>query len=165
MTNLYELICESKSLLSKLEENGGELTSELEAALIVHLGQVTQKVDNYALLMERVELDAQYLRQKAAAIESKARSLENLHKRLKDLVKQAMLQFDQNTLEGEHSKFVLVRSNPKLEINEELLPPRWLMEKISLVPDKEMIKEELAQGKTIPGARLLTSFALRKSEK
>ena len=55
--NIYEISQTLLDIHNELEENGGELTEELEKALTITQADFKQKVRDYASVIKQVNLD------------------------------------------------------------------------------------------------------------
>ena len=160
--SLGDLVTGFSSILERIAEAGGELTPELEA-LFDQVGQEIQvKTDSYAFVMDRLEAEAAFWKQRAEQFGKVAKSCTSLRERLKDGIKAAMLQLGRDGIEGTDFRFALTTQGKKLVLDEVLLSDAWKMQVVEIVPDKERITQALQGGKEVPGARFEEVKALRK---
>lgn len=162
MSSLRSLVADHSDLIMDIIENEGELDEASEKALLDITGDIENKVDGYAVLVERIELEEKYFKAKSDEVLIIAKRLSNLKNNLKDNVKSAMLDMDVKKLVGDNMAFTLVRGKPSVEVDEERLPAKYLSETITYRADKKLIGDELKEGKEIDGARLIESYSLRK---
>lgn len=132
----------------------GEITPEVEQSLENTTRELLTKVDACAYVLERLEGDADYYRDKAKAFTQVARTFENMAKRLRERVKYSMLLMDARELCGVDVKFQVSRSGKKLVVDDEtLLAPEFWVERTVKEVDYELVKCALENGIDVPGAR------------
>lgn len=157
------LVMEMSEVLSKVIDNGGELTPELEALFDAAGVDLKTKTDSYAFFMDRLETEATFWKAKADDYAKVARSCKELRERLNDSIKGAMRMLETDEICGNDMRFKLARAAPKLVIEESKLPPSYLMQVVENVPDKTKIKADIEVGKEIPGVTQEDVYTLRKS--
>lgn len=160
--SLVAVAAEMGEILNQLAENGGELSEVLEQAFDLTGEQLVEKADKYALFMERLENEAEFWDAKAKSYQKVSRSCKSLKERLNNNIKVAMQLMETDEVQGTEVRFKLSRSNPKLVIEESIIPDAWKMQVVEVVPDKKRIGEALETGEQIPGAKYEASFSLRK---
>lgn len=160
-TPLYAIVAEFNSITQKLVESGGELTPELEAMFDFNQVTLQTKVDNYAIIDERLALESDYWKAKADEMRKIAKGFESARKTLRDRLKDAMKAMGTDDLRGQDKRFKLSASKPALVIDESRLPKEFTMVISSIVPDREKIQAAIADGFDVPGASLEPVTALR----
>lgn len=162
MKSLATITHEQAKLLYEIEANGGELTEAIEAAFAVNEQSLAEKVDNYVVLMQRLDSEIDYLEKVAVQFTDKARAYENLLDRLKNNVKQSMQSLGKKNLEGQYFGFTLASSTPKLVVQDESKIPNEfkIVETITRI-DNAKLKAAL-KVKPIEGAALQETYSLRK---
>jgi len=144
-----------------LEETQGEITPEIEQLMTISSSELVAKIDSYQYVLERLELEQQFAKEKAAKWAKVAKTFENTKQRIKENIKDAMKQMQTTELVGEESRFVLTKVKPSLNLFEEDLTDSYKMIVQTVVPDKEKIRADLELGVPVPGATLEQGFALR----
>jgi hypothetical protein len=163
MSALKDLVIQSTQLEELLIESNGELTPDLEEMLVVKDVQIPAKVDAYADVMLRMEMLADYYKQKADVFLRMSTAASAVIDRCKDNLKGAMLQLNEPEIRGFDIRFKLVASNPSVVIqNESQIPLEYIKQEIVEKIDKKKIAENLKAGKAVSGAVLEQSFSLRK---
>jgi hypothetical protein len=157
---LISLAQEAMQLSQAILEAGGELTPEVEAALTANTQALVTKLDGYVYIQDRLEMEAAHWKTRAEQCMSVSRTYSSARERLRESVKRVMIEMDQTDLRGSEHRFKLVKSKPRLVINEAEIPAEYQMQVTTMVPDKERIREDLEMGATIPGARFEESFRL-----
>lgn len=160
---LPALVAQANFITERLIENEGEVTPELDELLTIHTSQLAQKVDSYAVVMERLESEAEYWRKKSQDMAAKAKAMTNAQERIKDQLKAAMQILSLEQLAGEHFSFKLSKSRPKLSIDATALPADFKTQTIVYEPDKDKIADALNSGLDVPGAEYVPVYALRKT--
>lgn len=163
MATLYDLVIEANKVEEALFKSQGEISPEFENWIqeIDHMLEV--KADNYAHVLDRIESTIEQLKNNAQQYQHAAKSLENHHNRIKERIKSALIAMNRESIAGEKKTFSLASCSQRLLIDVAELDPAYLMEKRELVPDKERIKADLKEGKTIKGAHLEGGKSLRIS--
>lgn len=162
MSTLPEIVARANLLEQALVEAGGELSPEIESMLEEVGKDLAAKTDSYAFFMERLDVQAEHWKAKADAFAKVSKSCKNLKERLNDRIKEAMRELGTEEIVGSDMRFKLSKMAPKLVIEEALLPKEYLMAVTEYVPDKERIKEDLANKCEVTGAKMEEVFALRK---
>lgn len=158
---LSEIVARSTALTQLIIQADGELSPELEAALAEVDLALQEKVDGYHYLMERLEGEGEYFAKKADAYKRVAKAHSQLSDRIKDRIKGAMIAMEKTDVTGFDVRFRLSKATPRLALMESMLDPAYLLTVTTHVPDKERIKRDLLDGKTVGGASLEQGYSLR----
>lgn len=161
MTTLSEIVKETNALTQHILDNGGELSPELEEALLKVDLSMAVKIEGYAHLISRMEMEASYFSAKAQALSRIARSHERVVDRLWQRIKEAMIETERTELEGETVVYKLIKGKPKLIINENLLGSEYKDKVVIEEVNKDRVKEALDSGEMLDGARYEGGFTLR----
>jgi len=93
MNSLYNIAEEYLTLISELEENGGELTPELEEALKINANELERKCTNYHYIINMLKTNVEMADREIARIQNfKNTKLKNIEK-LEENLLQALLIF------------------------------------------------------------------------
>lgn len=160
--SLFQLALTASTVTQKILENEGELSKELEAIFDDTNTDLQVKVDSYAAIMDRLDVDADFFKAKADSYAKVAKSCKALKERLNNNIKAAMQLMETDEIHGEEMRFKLSRLAPKLVIDEVSLPQTWKMQVVEVVPDKDRIKKAVELGESIPGVSQEDSYSLRK---
>ena len=90
---LYDITLEQQQLLDELEENGGELTPELEAALALNAENFESKAGGYIEAIEMYRQKAEAAAERIRKMQQAKKTAENVEKRLKERLLFAMQAF------------------------------------------------------------------------
>jgi hypothetical protein len=158
--NLIALAAEVAALERALLESGGELPPDLEATFDLTTGNLRAKVDRYRSVIDAFEARAKYFADLKAQAKAAQETFETQVERLKGRLRHAMTSSGETELQGNDWRYVLAHGKEKLVIKDSL-PPEYLIEKVTLEPDKESIRTALEMGFAVPGAELVESTSLR----
>jgi hypothetical protein len=162
MASLKELVKRSNELEELLYESGGEITEAIEAQLAEMQEKLPTKIDNYAVVIERAEMQVEFLKSKIEALNSIRKGLESLSDRLKENLKDAAKQMNVPYLEGQEYKITVARSKPKVDVTDmSLLTDEYLEKVVTYKVNKEKISEALKNGEQVHGARLIEGYSIR----
>jgi hypothetical protein len=159
---LPALVAEMNEIVRQILESGGELTEVLETAFDGVGQELATKCDRYAFMIERLQSEETFWKEKAEAYSKVAKSCKTLRERLNDNIKFAMLSMETKEIAGDEMRFVLSKLAPKVVLNEEKIPDAWKMVVTERVPDKDRIKAALIDGMPVEGAALEPVYSLRK---
>lgn len=163
---------ESKSLLSIVDtatsierlllESGGELTSEVEAALEITETALPEKIDSYSLILDRFGSIEKFYKEKAEFYSRLSKQFGAAQDRLKDNLKLAMTKLGTDELVGFDVRFKLQNSNPSVVIeNDAAIDGKYKITETITKTDKKKLAEDLKAGFPVEGARLERGTSLR----
>ena len=172
---LYALTEQMARIEAQLEENGGEITPEIESLWEETKESLTQKADNYNALLVKLGSYSDNIDAEIKRLQALKKTADNSVKRIKEHIKDTMVQFGVDTIEGGLCKFSLANLN-SMEVDEvtilapfakkidklnSALPAYVTVEaKISKSALKEAVKE-LPDGIGIAGVNFVPNKSLR----
>lgn len=159
---LPEIVAQVSLITQQIVENGGELSVDLEAVFDNVGAELAVKCDGYAFILDKLENEADFWKQRADSYAKVSKSCKALRERLNDNIKFAMQQMKTDEILGGEMRFKLSKLPPKVVMNPELIPDAYKMVVTETVPDKERIRADLVAGKQVEGAGLEEVFSLRK---
>ena len=120
--NIYEISQALLDIYNELEENGGELTEELEKALTITQADFKQKVRNYASVIKQIDLDITGIDQEVKRLKAYKESKVKLKERLSAILANAIDMFGEHTKSGNAyvdlgDEKVSVRNTTKVEVD------------------------------------------------
>lgn len=160
MKSLFTIGSEYLEIFNQIEENGGEITPEIETALTISKSELEQKATNYVNFIK--ELDG-----KAFSIECEIKRLQALKKqndtfveKLKENIAKAMETFEIDEIKTDLIKINFRKSKSVIIEDVELLPNDCV--KIEKKPiSKTEIKKRIEAGEFITGATIVESKNLQ----
>lgn len=124
MANIYNIQQSLFSIFDELEENGGELTPELEKQLNITQEQFKSKIKDYSNIIKMLETDITAIKEEKARLSDLQKSKEKNIERLKKIMVEAIENFGDTTKAG--GKYVdygtgkvSVRNSQAIEVEED----------------------------------------------
>ena len=155
--NLYNIKNEYLAIAQELTE--GELTPELEQALIITEANLQEKAINYGYVIKNFESEVDIIETEIKRLNDLKKARVNAVEKLKNNISDAMQLF--GILEVKAPTFKMnFRKSESVEIYDGL-DPEFIVEKVSYQPDKIAIKNAIKEGKTVNGASIVTNFNLQ----
>lgn len=125
MANIYQISQELLSIFDELEENGGELTPELEGQLNITQEEFKDKIKSYSNVVKMLENDIIDIKTENARLNDLKKSKEKTIERLKKIIINAIELFGDTTKSG--SKYldygtgkVSIRNIKVVEVEEDV---------------------------------------------
>lgn len=159
--SLFHISDDYLQLAEILEDNGGELTEEIENQLTINKNELEVKGVNYAYVIKKMIYDAELCDKEIERLTKLKKSKTGTADRLKNSILNAMNIYGITKIEGETIKITLRSNTSSLLINDEkLIPRKFMVKKIEVQPDKKAIKEALGSGLKVKGVELKESKSL-----
>lgn len=126
MSNIFEIQEELKAVEQELEENGGELTEELEQKLVVTQETFKEKVRNYTNVIKMLENDTNLIKEEQARLKELCDRKNKTIDRLKSIIVNAIEQFGETKKSGVRylnygTGEISVKTTKAVVVDEELL--------------------------------------------
>lgn len=155
--NLYNIKSEYLAIAHELTE--GELTPELEQALIITQENLQEKAINYGYVIKNFESEVDIIEEEIKRLNALKKARQNAVDKLKNNISDAMQLF--GILEVKAPTFKMnFRKSESIEIFEGL-DNEFITEKVSYQPDKIAIKNAIKEGRQVNGAALVTNFNIQ----
>ena len=116
LKSLAVIISETAALEQALVDSQGEITPEIEAMLVVKDTHLPEKVDNYSMVIDRMNTIHAFYRAKAEMFTRMAKAADTVATRCESNLKLAMETLHTDEIMGNDIKYKLVRSNPSVII-------------------------------------------------
>jgi hypothetical protein len=163
--NLYEITQDQLSIISFLEENGGELTPEVQEALTITQDAFEKKAEAYSYLILKMEAESDMIAAEIKRLQGLKKSKDNSSERLRDALSVAMIAFGREDNKGikRFETPTLKLSTRKSEsvqiIDEKSISDSYMVMKKEV--SKTLIKEAINQGIHVEGAQLVTKQSVQ----
>lgn len=159
MKSLFQISTEARNLASALIE--GELSEELENALVINQTELQDKAINYGYAIKSIEFDVDDIDSEIKRLQGLKTSRVNAIERMKSTVLEAMQIYGIEKVTSPTLN-LSVRNNPESVdlVNEYQIPDCYKKEKVTVSIDKTAIKKDIQDGKEVPGAILKRSTRL-----
>lgn len=180
MATLYKISTALEAILNTLEENGGEITPEIEQALTITEGQFAAKAEDYGRAIINLKAMAKAAKDEKDRLSNLQKYYENTYKRLQDIIVNAMQAFGKDKIDNPTMHLSLKHTQAVADDYDiSLIPRAYKNIKVEEIPDKNAIKatilsnakaakdsgEEPADptimGAYIPGVRLTENVSLQ----
>ena len=159
---LYSISLDLGAILGQLEDNGGEITPELEQALTITQEQFTQKAEDYGHAILNLKAMATAAKAEKERLASLQKFYENATKRLTDAITAAMQAFDRQKVESGTLRLSLRHTQAVGDDYDlSLIPNEYKVVKVEEKPDKAAIKAAILAGQDVPGAHLVENVSLQ----
>jgi len=149
---LFDLLFDEIEIMREIELNGGEISDTLFEDLKQVTPKLQKKIDSYAFLIDRLECEANFAKEKAKRFQTLSKNMDNLRDRIKSRMKDSMRTFDKKEVQGFEWKFLRAALEPSIHLKEGVdpkdLPEEIRKEKITYSLDKTKAKELIKEGKT-----------------
>jgi hypothetical protein len=155
--SLYNIKEEAIQLYHKLDEAGGELSEELEQALIINENELQTKSVSYVGLIKSIESETLAAKEEVQRINNIVKRNNNIVERLKGNIKDAMLTYNIDEIKTPIIT-IKFRSSKSIVVDDiEALPMTLKTVKVTTAADKKAIKALIDSGEEVKGARLVTN--------
>ena len=159
--SLYNIEAEYMNLAEQLTENGGELSIELQDLLTINKAELEHKGQSYAFVIKSCEDSKAIIKAERERLAELDKRIDSTIERLKSSVKDAMELYDITEIKTPLIKISFRKSESVEIINMAQLDSKYLVEKVSVSPDKIAIKNDLKNGVEVDGAVLVTNNNLQ----
>lgn len=156
---LYTITSEQLRINELLEESGGELTPEIEEALILNEENFLTKSEGYIESIARYKALAEAADVRIKEMQRIKKTAENIEKRLKERLQRAMVVMGHDKVDVGLRKLSLRSSTAVSITNEVAIPAEYII--VETKVDKMKIKEALKNGVVIDGAELVTNKSIQ----
>ena len=155
--NLYNIKSEYLNIAHELTE--GELTPELEQALMITEANLQEKAINYGYVIKNFESEVDIIDEEIKRLNALKKARVNAVEKLKNNISDAMQLF--GILEVKAPTFKMnFKKSESVEVFD-WLSTEYVIEKITYQPDKIAIKNAIKEGKTVNGASIVTNYNLQ----
>ena len=157
--NLFNIKQEYINLVNTIIDNNGELSPELSQALAINETELKEKAINYGYVIRTFEYENDIIDAEIKRLKALKEQKEKAIQKLKDAVSDAMNLYGIEKVESPALKLSF-RKSESVEISENL-DKRFMIEKVTLQPDKVAIKEAIKKGEQVEGAVLVINQNLQ----
>ncbi len=155
--NLYDIADNIRVLADMVEAEGGEFDEQTIADTLDGLeGDLNQKADNIGKLTMMLTRQADACELEAVRLKERATKLRKRSESVTAYLHACMTVAGLKKIESSLFNISVRKVPDVVEIDEELLPPDWFVEKVTERPDKRGILAAIREGQTIRGATLVT---------
>lgn len=146
-------------IASALQE--GELTEELEQALVINQTELQEKAINYAYAIKSIESDMDIISEEIARLQALKKAKTEAVDRMKNAVIDAMQIYGIEKVTSPTLTLSIRRSEAVEVANDALLDPNYVSKKITFTPNKIAIKNAIKNGEAVEGAVIRENYSLQ----
>lgn len=161
LPSLYTISADMMALISQLEDNGGELTPEIENALAITEEQFVAKSEEYGHAILSLKAMAAAAKAEKDRLASLEKFYKNALERIQGALVSAMDVLDHPKVETPSMRLFLRRTKATEVDDVTLLPSDLKTVKVEEVPDKAAIKAAIMEGRDVPGAHIVENVSLQ----
>lgn len=152
--SLYTIEAEYLQIAELLNDNGGELTEEIEAALAINKENLTTKATNYGFVIKDIEYEITILENEIARLEKMKKSRSSSIDRLKFAIDNAMKLYGVEEIKLPNLK-INFRKSTSVIVEEDKIQSKYKDRKpVTYTISKKRIGEALRAGIKVKGAYL-----------
>lgn len=156
---LYTIAEDQRLINAMLEENGGELTPEIEEAMQITEENFMAKAEAYGATISEYDAQAEACAAEIKRLQGYKRTCENVSRRMKERLSDAMHTFNRDKVTAGTFRFSF-RSSTAVRIeNEDIIPEEFFKTERTLC--KKELMDALKAGEYIAGAALETRQSLQ----
>ncbi len=159
MASIYQIQDKYKMIQSLIEQ--GIEQDAFDEALKAIDGELSEKLENYAMVIKNIESDIAGLKSEEQRLNERRKSMENNIKHMKLAMENALLSSGQKRLKGEKFSFNVQNNPPSLFVLDENLIPRTYYEPQLPKLNTKALMESIKKGESIEGAELRQGQSLR----
>lgn len=158
MKTLYTITEDQRLINQMLEENGGELTPEIEEAMLITEDNFLAKAEAYGATISEYNAQADACAVEIKRLQAYKRTCENVSNRMKERLSEAMKAFDKDKVTAGTFRFSFHKCQAVVIEDEMLIPDTYK----DFTPSirKQDIMAALKNGEIIAGAMLETRQSL-----
>jgi hypothetical protein len=142
-----------------LEETGGELTPEIEEAMLITEENFISKAEAYGATISEYDAQAEACAQEIKRLQAFKKTCENVSKRMKERISDAMMTFDKDKVTAGTFRFSFRKSTAVVVENEELIPEEYFRTERTIC--RKELMDALKAGEVIAGAMIETRQTLQ----
>jgi hypothetical protein len=156
MGNIFQINQEYLQIASILEENGGEVTPELEESLSINREQLQTKGVNYALVIRQLSGESDIVDAEIKRLQALKKAKDNSIDRMKTVVRDAMILHGIESIKGDLISLSLRKNGASVLIEDESKVPDTYKVDQPKKLDRKLILDDLKKGLEVSGASMKT---------
>lgn len=157
--SLYNITEDQRLINAMLEETGGELTPEIEEAMLITEENFISKAEAYGATISEYDAQAEVCAQEIKRLQAYKKTCENVSKRMKERISDAMMTFDKDKVTAGTFRFSFRKSTAVVVENEELIPEEYFRTERTIC--RKELMDALKAGEVIAGAMIETRQTLQ----
>jgi len=160
MSSIYQLTREAQDLASLLSE--GEITAEVETALIINQTELQSKAINYGYVIKSFESDIDIIDSEIKRLQGLKKVRDNAITRMKSALLEAMQVYGIEKVSSPTLSLSIRNNQPSVEVlNEIQIDRKFWNEKIVCTLDKIAVKNAIQSGESVEGCVLIRTQSIQ----
>lgn len=160
MATIYKLT-DDILFIQKLIEDGVP-EEEFAEALKRFDGELTEKLEGYAMVIKNIESDIEGLKAEEKRLDKRRKAMENSVKRMKENMQYSMVATGQLKVKGEKFNFTVQKNPPSLKVlDEALIPIEFINVETVRTIDRKTLMERLKANEIINGVEISQGESIR----
>ena len=155
--NLYDIADNIRVLADMVNQEGGDMDEQTIADTLEALeGDLSHKADQIGKLVKMLDRQADMCELEVARLGDRSSKLRKRSESVTSYLHACMRVADVKKVENSLFNIAIRKTPDVIELDEELLPKRWFIERTTERPDKRGILAAVKAGEEIRGATLVT---------
>lgn len=156
MKNLFNIDADLFALYNEIENNGGEMTPELEAQLEISEAERTTKGEGYVHVIRQLKSKSELIKAEIKRLQEIAKHYENSAEKLSDRLLQSVI--NHGAIKTDFVSISTRKSKSVSITDEAVIPAEFL--RVKTEPNKTAIKEAIESGMEVEGALIVENYSL-----
>ena len=153
--SIFKISSDMQMIINHIMENGGEITPDVENALMIKQDELRTKSISYANVIRAMEYETKTIDAEIKRLQDLKRVRTNTVDRLKTALSTSMHVCGLELIEDATTKINFRKSTSLEIIDETKVPNEFKTQVITTKVDKNAIKAKIKQGDTIDGVELI----------
>jgi hypothetical protein len=159
--SIYDIRMDHVGLIQLIEDNDGEVTPDIEEALMLTSEELEAKALSYGFVVKHFEDEEAIIKAEISRLSLRLAHAQNKKELFKRTLSDAMQQFGIEKIETATLRLSFRKSQSVEILDETIIPEDYVDTKMTTTISKTRIKEALKEGKVVPGASLSTNQNLQ----
>lgn len=150
--NLFQITADQRLLIEALEETGGEITPEIEAAMAITAENFERKAEAYSATIAECKATEAAIADELRRLTAYRKTMQNIQARMRERLTEAMKVFEVQKMTAGTYRLSLRRSTAVAITDEEAIPDSFFEYEPKLKRDE--LRKALLEGAQIEGAQI-----------
>lgn len=155
MKSIYNIGKEYVELVDSITDNGGEITPEMEVALMINKEEIEVKAAQYAFVVKDIEDDLVAIDAEIDRLKGMKKVKQNIIDRLKKVASDAMQLYGIEKISLPSIKISFRKSTMVNIFDEDAIPEEYRVRKEVVTISKTKIGDAIKAGIEVPGANIV----------
>jgi hypothetical protein len=153
--SIFQISTELNLIINEIIDNGGEVTPEIENALIIKQDELSTKSVKYGYVVKALEYDVKIIEEEIKRLNQIKKARQNASERLKNVLSITMNSFNVPEIDTPTMKINFRKSSSVQIIDESVIPKKFITQKVTKSISKADIKNAIKSGEIVEGAEII----------